>query len=142
MEWMFSSARRPIDRPRTVRDAVSVCMDPTNRFMKPELAHSNVPIVPHRQDINGRADAFLIRNFLSAAECAAHIVASEARGFDAAAISTAYGQMVVKDVRNNDRILWDDAGLAADWWARCRPFVPAAFGQWRAYGADEPRNLS
>lgn len=105
--------------------------------MDQDSAHSNPPPAPTRLDIGARSDVFLIRNFLTARECAAHIEASEARGYEEAAIATAAGQVVVKEVRNNDRILWDDAALAADWWARCRSFVPAAFGHWQAYAVNE-----
>ena len=89
---------------------------------------------PHRVSIGTRTDIFLIRNFLSPEECALLIQKSEDRGYEEAAISTPLGQVVAKDVRNNDRILWDDAVLAAEWWERCKDFVPSTFGNWHAYG--------
>lgn len=92
---------------------------------------------PHRVSIGTRTDIFLIRNFLSPEECALLIQKSEERGYEEAAISTPLGQVVAKDVRNNDRILWDDAVLAAEWWERCKDFVPSTFGNWHAYGLNE-----
>jgi hypothetical protein len=91
---------------------------------------------PIKVDVGERPDIFLIRDFLSAEECRALIEASEARGYEEAAISTPLGQVVSKEVRNNDRILWDDPGLAAEWWTRCRAFVPSAFGHWHGYGVN------
>ncbi len=92
---------------------------------------------PERAAIEGRHDIFLIRDFLSPAECMHFIACSEAHGYEEAAIATAAGQRVVKEIRNNDRILCDDPALAAIWWQRAAPFVPRAFGQWLAYGLNE-----
>ncbi len=91
----------------------------------------------HRVQIGDRTDIFLLRNFLSRAECEEFIGRSERHGYEEAAISTAAGQVVVKNVRNNDRILWDDTGLAVDWWKRCQSFVPDSFGQWQKLGLNE-----
>jgi len=87
--------------------------------------------------IDDRTDIFLLRNFLSRTECAQHIAASEEHGYEEAAISTPAGQVVVKAVRNNDRILWDDPALADLWWKRCEPHVPASFGNWHRLGLNE-----
>lgn len=87
--------------------------------------------------IRERTDIFLVRNFLSLEECRIEIERSEVHGYEEAAISTSLGQLVVKDVRNNDRILWDDPAMARDWWIRCRDLVPPSFGKWQAYGVNE-----
>jgi predicted 2-oxoglutarate/Fe(II)-dependent dioxygenase YbiX len=92
---------------------------------------------PRAEPIPGRNDLFLVRDFLSPDECADFIRRSEERGYEEAAISAGKQQVIVKEVRNNDRILWDDPLLAADWWARCRPFVPPSFGRWQACGVNE-----
>jgi hypothetical protein len=87
--------------------------------------------------VEGRSDIFLLRNFLSPEECRRHIAASEQRGYEEAAISTPAGQVIVKDVRNNDRIIWDDPGLAQAWWQRCEEHLPASFGKWQRFGLNE-----
>lgn len=88
-------------------------------------------------EVAGRSDIFLLRNFLSKAECEEFISQSEQRGYEEAAISTAAGQIVVKEVRNNDRILWDDPALALDWFKRCEPFLPSSFGRWQKHALNE-----
>jgi len=87
--------------------------------------------------VQNRADIFLVRDFLSGAECAAFMAQSEGAGYEDAKISTALGQIIAKDVRNNDRLIWDDPDLAARWWARAKEYFPASFGRWRAIGFNE-----
>lgn len=74
---------------------------------------------------------------LSADECDAFIATSEGAGYEDAMIVTATGQRIAKDVRNNDRLLWDDSSLAQAWWQRVGALFPASFGQWRACGLNE-----
>lgn len=62
---------------------------------------------------------------------------AEGRAFEEAAINSGAGQIIAKDVRNNDRLLFDDEQLAAQWWHRVEPFVPPTFGRWRACGLNE-----
>jgi len=92
---------------------------------------------PEKSPVNGRWDVFTIEHFLSTETCVELIAESERHGFEEAAINTVHGQQVVKSVRNNDRILYDDADLAARWWARAEPFFPPTFGEWQASGLNE-----
>ena len=62
-----------------------------------------------KQDVDG---VVTVDSFLSERECRALIEMSESKGYGEAAINTGYGQKIVKDVRNNDRILFDDFDLA------------------------------
>jgi hypothetical protein len=80
---------------------------------------------------------FLIHDFLSSEECDRYIAESESSGYDVAPISTTYGSVVRQDVRNNQRVMRDDRDLAADWFERARPFLPAQIGQWHAVGLNE-----
>lgn len=91
----------------------------------------------HKIKVGSREDIFLIGDFLSAEECAAFIAFSEGRGYEGALISTAMGQIVAKDVRNNDRLIWDDHELAQKWWNRAAGFFPSEFGRWKAAGLNE-----
>jgi hypothetical protein len=87
--------------------------------------------------LDGRGDVFLLRDFLTADECAGWIARSESTGYDEAMITTAAGQVIAKGVRNNDRVIRDDPALAAAWWERAQAFMPPAFGRWRALGFNE-----
>jgi hypothetical protein len=92
---------------------------------------------PQKISIGAREDIFLIGDFLSREECAQFIAMSEAQGYDGATIATAKGQRVANDIRNNDRLIWDDQELARNWWLRVVSFIPPAFGRWRAHGFNE-----
>ena len=82
-------------------------------------------------------DIFVIHDFLTPAECAALIATAEAAGFGDAPIITGFGTAVRKDVRNNDRVMIDDPTLAAAWFARARPALPARLGRWEPCGLNE-----
>jgi prolyl 4-hydroxylase len=92
---------------------------------------------PKKQPVNGRWDVFTVENFLGAQDCVDLIADSERRGFEEAAINTASGQQVVKSVRNNDRVIFDNVSLATQWWSLCAEFFPASFGRWSACGLNE-----
>ena len=80
---------------------------------------------------------FTLPQLLSEAECAQLIARGEALGFEAASITTAFGPRMMPDVRNNDRVIFDDTELAQDLWERIRPFVPAELADSRAFGLNE-----
>lgn len=80
---------------------------------------------------------FAIRDFLSPEECAGHIAIAEDHGFDVAPITTSAGFVVVKGVRDNERVMIDHLGLAADLWERVREFIPSPLFGWDAVGLNE-----
>jgi predicted 2-oxoglutarate/Fe(II)-dependent dioxygenase YbiX len=90
----------------------------------------------HRTDLHSDL-AFVIHEFLSPAECQAHIERSEAAGYDDAPITTAQGFVMAKSVRDNTRVIHDDPALAADWFARAQPWLMANFGAWVPIGLNE-----
>lgn len=83
-------------------------------------------------------DIGTIDGFLSADECESHIANSETQGYDDAPVTTERGAVMMKDVRNNDRVMVDDAECAAALYERLAPFVPARFKKkWRPVGLNE-----
>ena len=80
---------------------------------------------------------FTINNFLTPAECRTFIAESEAVGYAAAVISTDDGDLLAKDVRNNDRILYDNPTLAAKLFDRALPFLPVEVDGWHPVGFNE-----
>lgn len=80
------------------------------------------------------AGIFTIDDFLSAEECAAFIAQSERIGFSEAVISTDEGDRIFKEARNNDRILHDDAALAARLYARAQSCLPPEIDGWLPAG--------
>jgi predicted 2-oxoglutarate/Fe(II)-dependent dioxygenase YbiX len=92
------------------------------------------------EELEGR-HVFVIHGFLSADECAEQVRRAEAIGFDEAPITTLGGFEVVKEVRNNTRVMIDDPAYAAALWDRAL----AAFAtpirsqglRWEAVGLNE-----
>jgi prolyl 4-hydroxylase len=66
---------------------------------------------------------FLVSDFLMHEECAGLIRRSEELSYEVGMV----GGAVAEDVRNNERVVFDDPALAADIFARARPFLPAIF---------------
>jgi predicted 2-oxoglutarate/Fe(II)-dependent dioxygenase YbiX len=91
----------------------------------------------HKALINDLEDVFVVRGFLSPAECAHHIARSESAGYGDAPVNTFAGPVVNKRMRNNERVMLDDTALAAELWGRLTPFVPPRRGRWRAAGLNE-----
>jgi len=82
-------------------------------------------------------EIFTVADFFTPDECAAHIALAESLGFGDAPINSAFGPQLRKDVRNNSRVMLDDAHRAAALWQRCEVFVPKFLGGWQAVGINE-----
>lgn len=83
------------------------------------------------------AGIFTIDGFLSPAECAAFIARSEGLGYSSAVINTDEGERLIEDARNNDRIVFDDPQLAASFYERALPTLPADLAGWTPCGFSE-----
>lgn len=68
---------------------------------------------------------FTLPDVLTLEECRSHVEFSEKRGYEAATINTVHGVAVREDVRNNARLIVDDADKAAALWERVRADIPA-----------------
>lgn len=78
-----------------------------------------------------------VDNFFSPEECAHYIELSESGGYGDAPISTRLGAVMNQEVRNNARVMLDDAALAAALWERIRPFVASPLWKREAIGLNE-----
>ena len=90
----------------------------------------------HKEALNGNR-IFVIHEFLSPGECASFIARSEAKGYEDATITTSAGFVMDKEIRDNARLILDDALIADALWQRARPFIPATIDEWRAVGFNE-----
>jgi 2-oxoglutarate-Fe(II)-dependent oxygenase superfamily protein len=63
----------------------------------------------------------VIHDFLSGEECTALIRRSEGLSYEPGTVA----EVVIEQVRNNERVLVDDVALAADLFRRAEPFLPA-----------------
>jgi len=78
-----------------------------------------------------------IDNFFSEAECAQAIANSEAHGFEDATVTTKAGAVRLPDVRNNDRVIVDDAEQAASLYQRLETVLPKEFDGSQPVGLNE-----
>lgn len=65
-----------------------------------------------------------VERFYTTAECEGAIADAERRGFEEALITTGRGMVMRKDVRNNDRVIFDDPTLASALFGKVEPHVP------------------
>lgn len=79
---------------------------------------------------------FTIDGILDPAACAALIARIDALGPTAAPITTARGFEMRSDIRNNTRVIFDDAAFAAALFDRIAPDLPTLFGM-KPVGANE-----
>lgn len=83
-----------------------------------------------------------IADFFSAAECDEYIRWSETIGFEEATVSTAGGMVMMKRVRNNDRVMVDDSERAQALYQRLCGLLPTCFqGIWTPIGLNERLRL-
>ncbi|MBR0709691.1 2OG-Fe(II) oxygenase [Bradyrhizobium liaoningense] len=83
-----------------------------------------------------------IAGFLSAAECEDYIRLGEATGFEEAPITTSRGMIMMKDVRNNDRVMIDDPERALELYHRLSSGLAPEFQRvWTPIGLNERLRL-
>ena len=83
-----------------------------------------------------------IAGFLSAAECDDYIKLGEAIGFEDAPITTSRGMIMMKDVRNNDRVMIDDPARALSLYQRLAADLAPRFQKtWTPVGFNERLRL-
>ena len=82
-------------------------------------------------------EIFTIPDLLSKQECEHWIQASESLGYQAASINTETGPRRKADVRNNDRVLFDNEPEAAKLWLRIADHVPPVVRSWKVRRLNE-----
>ncbi len=80
---------------------------------------------------------FEIDGFLSPTECDNWIKWSENHGYEDALIVSQDGAVRNEDIRNNDRIIHDNADYAEELWQRAKPHIPTVFSGRNAIGLNE-----
>ena len=92
---------------------------------------------PRQEFLADRDDLFVVHDFLAPEECAHYTALSESVGYGDAPITSMSGPVMRKDIRNNDRVMIDDVGIAAAMWERLKPFLPERCGFWLPVGLNE-----
>lgn len=87
--------------------------------------------------INYGAGLFSIPNFLNENDCSMFISKANALGFEEAPIETLDGPVQLKDIRNNDRTIFDDENLASMLFNKAKEFLPEFSGELAVCGLNE-----
>lgn len=80
---------------------------------------------------------FTVSEVMSPQECQEMIARIEPLGFEAAPITTPAGFVMRPDIRNNERVMFDDVALAAELFGRIRAAVPERLCGRRPVGVNE-----
>ncbi len=75
---------------------------------------------------------FVVKNYLSKEECTEYITLSHRMGYEEAAIQTTEGPKLVKTIRNNDRVIFDDNKLAQKLFFKVRNGKLITLSLWRS----------
>jgi prolyl 4-hydroxylase len=83
-------------------------------------------------------EIFVIEDFLTKEECEDLILTSENIGFEEAKVQTGENaQSILKGVRNNDRILYENEILATKLFEKAKPFLTEDFASHKMIGLNE-----
>jgi len=82
-------------------------------------------------------EVFVVADLLSPEECAKYVELSESFGYEDALVTSPSGQILRTDVRNNQRVVFDDPELAKELWHRIEDFIPTETADYRAVGVNE-----
>ena len=81
--------------------------------------------------------SFTLHPIFTPEECQTFIVRAENQGFEKAMISSRRGAVIDLNVRNNDRVIWDDPELAERIWQRVKDYLPVVQGGREIRGLNE-----
>lgn len=79
---------------------------------------------------NFGAGVFTISDYLSVDECKKYISDSEKVGYEIATINAISGPEINKEIRNNDRVIFDDQELASTLFKKAAPHLPKQIDGW------------
>lgn len=82
-------------------------------------------------------EIFTIEHFLSNKECEKWLEFTKGIEFEESLIQSGGKQVMNKSVRNNERHLFFDEGLAGELWERLKPFFPECIGNVEPFGLNE-----
>ena len=82
-----------------------------------------------------REGIFIIEGFMLPEECSYYVSTGEDLTYKEATVDTGKGHMMIKGVRNNDRVLYENKQLASEIWEKIKHFAPVI-------GNSEPIGLN
>ena len=82
-------------------------------------------------------DIFTVADIFTEKECQGLIAKGEALGFEAATVQLSSGPKMMTNIRNNDRVTFDDFTFADELWQKVADAVPAEIDGWKAVRLNE-----
>jgi hypothetical protein len=82
-------------------------------------------------------DTKVITDVLDPDQCKSIITRADKMGYDEAPINTLRGAEVFSEIRNNNRVMFDDYDLAGELFQRIGPFLPPIFEGWTLCNLNE-----
>lgn len=80
---------------------------------------------------------FTIEHYLSPSECERYIALGDGIGYLPSEVNLPGGSRRAEEIRNNDRVIFDDAALASTLFERARPLLPADIAGWKLHAFNE-----
>lgn len=87
--------------------------------------------------LNNPQNIWTVENFLTHKECEDLILFAEQLGFIEAEVGLPDGAKMMKSLRNNERLEYDDEVLAARLWEKLERYCPQKLDRWFAIGLNE-----
>jgi len=79
----------------------------------------------------------IVENFLTQEECKGFIEFSEKQGYNESLIRTQGGEVMNKEIRDNDRVIWDNIQFAEQLWELVKDMLPANVDGYEPNGLNE-----
>ncbi|WP_223164593.1 2OG-Fe(II) oxygenase [Massilia rubra] len=87
--------------------------------------------------VEKNSGVFVIEHFLTPAMCQHYIALGEEAGYVPSEVHISGVSRRAEDIRNNDRVIFDDAALAVSLFEQARALLPASIGDWALTGFNE-----
>ncbi|CAF1214676.1 unnamed protein product [Rotaria sp. Silwood1] len=91
--------------------------------------------LPNEED-SGKL-AFILLNVFTKEECSEWIKLTEERGYTSALVNIGLREILMTDVRNNDRCIIDDVNMANILFERIEPYLPKIWKDYKLVGLNE-----
>lgn len=79
----------------------------------------------------------IVEEFLTPEECKGFIEFSEKQGYNESLIRTKGGEVMNKEIRDNDRVIWDNTQFAEQLWELVKDMMPANIDGYEPTGLNE-----
>ena len=109
---------------------------PYNRTMTTESKIEKLDVTLPNQEDSGKL-AFILLNVFTEVECLEWIELTEKRGYSPALVNVGTHEILMTDVRNNDRCIIDDVDLAKKLFDRLRAHLPEIWKEHQIVGLNE-----